>query len=342
MVSVCIITKNEEENIGRCLASITKLGYEIVVVDTGSTDKTKEIVAKYTDSIYDFEWCDDFAAARNYAISKAKNDFIFMIDSDEYLISFNKKKIERHFKKHFTDIGQISIVNEQYDSDGNKSYSTTYMERFFFRKLYEYRGAIHEQIEGKRREKKGEDIVKVQIKVGHTGYALQGDEKKKKVERNLSLLFKEYEKDKSNPYIVYQIGKTYYYINDFVNAEKYLDIVLHMDVDPYLDYVIDMIVLYGYALINLGKQKEALMLENVYNTFSGTCEFVFMMGLIYMKNNKIDDAIREFNKALEFEECNVKGANGKDACYNLALLYEMKGDFLKAAEYYKKSAQLSL
>ena len=75
-ISLCMIVKNEEKVLARCLDSIAGLMDEIIIVDTGSTDKTKEIAGKYTDNIYDFEWIDDFAAARNFAFSKATKEYI--------------------------------------------------------------------------------------------------------------------------------------------------------------------------------------------------------------------------------------------------------------------------
>lgn len=84
-ISLCMIVKNEEDVIGRCLDCVKDIVDEIVIVDTGSTDKTKEIVSMYTDKVYDFEWIDDFAAARNYSFSKASKDYIFWIDADEVL-----------------------------------------------------------------------------------------------------------------------------------------------------------------------------------------------------------------------------------------------------------------
>ncbi|MDE6918044.1 MAG: glycosyltransferase [Lachnospiraceae bacterium] len=73
-VSVCMIAKNEERYIEQCLRKLMRYNMEIVVVDTGSTDRTKEIAARYTDKLFDFTWCDDFSAARNYAVSKASNN----------------------------------------------------------------------------------------------------------------------------------------------------------------------------------------------------------------------------------------------------------------------------
>ena len=70
-ISLCMIVKNEEKVLARCLDSIADLMDEIIIVDTGSSDNTKEIAKKYTDKIYDFAWIDDFSAARNYSFSKA-------------------------------------------------------------------------------------------------------------------------------------------------------------------------------------------------------------------------------------------------------------------------------
>ena len=75
-ITLCMIVKNEEKVLKRCLESIRDLMDEIVIVDTGSTDRTKEIAAKYTDQIYDFEWVNDFSAARNFAFSRAATIFI--------------------------------------------------------------------------------------------------------------------------------------------------------------------------------------------------------------------------------------------------------------------------
>ena len=75
-ISLCMIVKNEEKILDRCLSTVADLVDEIVIVDTGSTDATKEIAAKYTEHIYDFLWVDDFSAARNFAFSKATCEYI--------------------------------------------------------------------------------------------------------------------------------------------------------------------------------------------------------------------------------------------------------------------------
>jgi len=93
-VSLCMIVKNEAQVLGRCLQSVADLVDEIVIVDTGSSDETKAIAALFTDNIYDYEWIDDFSAARNFAFSKCSCDYIYSADADEVLDEENREKFK--------------------------------------------------------------------------------------------------------------------------------------------------------------------------------------------------------------------------------------------------------
>lgn len=110
-ISLCMIVKNEEKNLTRCLSSYAPFMDEIIVVDTGSTDKTKEIAARFTDKIYDFDWVNDFSAARNFAFSKATCDYIFSADADEVLEGENIQQFA--ILKEVLD-PEIEIVQMQY------------------------------------------------------------------------------------------------------------------------------------------------------------------------------------------------------------------------------------
>ena len=93
--SLCMIVKNEEQVLARCLDSVADLMDEIIIVDTGSTDATKEIAARYTDKIYDFTWVGDFAAARNFSFEKATMDYIYAPDADEVLDEANHEELAK-------------------------------------------------------------------------------------------------------------------------------------------------------------------------------------------------------------------------------------------------------
>lgn len=110
-ISLCMIVKNEEKILRRCIDSLKGIYDEAVIVDTGSTDATKAIAKEYTDKVYDFEWIDDFAAARNFAMSKATCDYIYMADADEVLDEENRKKFM--ILKEALD-GDVEVVQMYY------------------------------------------------------------------------------------------------------------------------------------------------------------------------------------------------------------------------------------
>lgn len=93
-LSICLIVKDEEKNLDACLSSIGDLADEIIVVDTGSTDKTVEVAKKCTDKVYFFEWCYDFSKARNFSFDKAECDYIMWLDADDIVPSESVQKIK--------------------------------------------------------------------------------------------------------------------------------------------------------------------------------------------------------------------------------------------------------
>lgn len=120
-ISLCMIVKNEEKILRRCLDSVADLVDEIIIVDTGSDDETKRIAAGYTEQIYDFEWTDDFSAARNYAFSRASKEYIYSADADEVLDEENRRRFRR-LKE--TLLPEVEIVQMKY---GNQlQFNTVY------------------------------------------------------------------------------------------------------------------------------------------------------------------------------------------------------------------------
>lgn len=147
-VSLCMIVKNEERNLRRCLDSVVDLMDEIIIVDTGSTDETKKIAAEYTDKIYDFEWIHDFAAARNFAFSKAGMDYIYSADADEVLDEENRK---RFFELKQILLPEIEIVQMKYSNQLQfgtvYNYDEEYRPKLFKRiRTFQWTEPIHETI----------------------------------------------------------------------------------------------------------------------------------------------------------------------------------------------------
>lgn len=342
-ISVCIIAKNEEKNIERCLSSLAPYGFEIVLVDTGSTDRTKELAAKYTDKIYDFVWVDDFSAARNFSLEKASNNWIFMIDCDEWIETIDIGELE-YFRKHLSHaVGSVDRHNITGTPD-NPGKSIDRTERFFSRSKFHYTGTIHEQLTPKY-EKTFETFL-LKTSIGHDGYCMTEEARLQKSHRNVSLLLKQLEKEPDNPYVYYQLGKGYQIIDDSEKACEYFSKGLEFHLDPELAYVQAMVIEYGFELLKCGKKEDALLFENIYEDFSNSADFEYLMGVIYLENARYNDALNHFQKATTFEFANRDGANTYLAYYQLGRILGMAGEaelaikFLRACGNYPPAVEL--
>lgn len=120
-ISTCMIVKNEEQLLSRCLDCVKAFSDEIIIVDTGSTDRTKAIAAQYTEHIFDFPWINDFAAARNFSFSKATMEYIYVADADEMIDEANIRQIQ-DLKKVL--LPEIDIVQMYYTNQ--LEFGTTY------------------------------------------------------------------------------------------------------------------------------------------------------------------------------------------------------------------------
>lgn len=352
-ISVCIIAKNEEKYIGECLRRLSCYDWEIIVVDTGSTDRTVEIAHTYTPNVYHFDWVNDFSAARNYSISKASNDYILIVDCDEYL---EKDTSTDDIILHLTgqiapnQIGVLNLLSPSAEFSGssplskaekgadaisNKSTPIVHdrIARFFNRKFTRYEGTIHEQLISK--DESPLDFVFIPLTFYHEGYGTVSI-KKEKASRNISMLEATLQENGADPYILFQLGQSYFGLSEYENALPYFEQALSMDVNEREEYVQTMVESYGYCLLNLNQYEKALELEGIYPIFSKRADFIFLMGLIYMNNTMFDQAVHEFLKAATIADYAVDGVNSYLAYYNAGVICECIGNIREAKKYYSK------
>lgn len=336
-ISICVIMKNEEKNMENFLSSIKKhfegYPYELVLVDTGSTDATLSIAEKYTDKIFHFKWIGDFSAARNFSLSCASNDWVLILDCDEYVEALDPRGFQAIIAYHPASVGMLSRKNH-YEMNGTDSVYTDDVERFFDRRLFHYEAIIHEQV----RAIGGSDFERVALPltVDHCGYNGSMEDLRKKAERNNELLFKMLEENPDDPYLYFQIGQSYNMLRDDEKACYYYGKGLEYDVDPRAEYVQMMVIGYGYALLHLERYDEALQFQNIYEEFATTADFVCLMGLIYLRKGMVVQAMAEFLKATTFETANTEGANSFIPTFNMGCINEVLGDIDIAVTLYKK------
>jgi len=333
MLSLCMIVKNESKNLKSCLSKIAAFIDEIIIVDTGSSDTTKSIATEFTDKIYDFEWCNDFSKARNFSISKASNDWILVLDADEFVTDFFRYNVEEFIKNSLNKnkVGRIQRINIMEDLSGNKKYIER-VNRLFNRNYFHYEGIIHEQIialEGKTYETQTLDIT-----AEHVGYTKEVLNRTDKLKRNIDLLEEAVKNDSEDPYLYFQLGKSYYMLKDYKTAVLYFENALSFEVDFRLEYVEDLIETYGYSLINSGRYSEALILENCFEVYAKFPDFHFLMGLIYMNNAKFTQAVESFLECTKFSYSKVEGITTYSSYYNIGVIYDVLGFREKAIEYY--------
>lgn len=333
MISLCMIVRNEEQYLSGCLSKIIDKVDEIVVVDTGSTDNTKNIAEKYTDKIFDFKWCYDFAKARNFSISMAGNDWVLILDADEEVNTFNNQTVSKFIAINDKVVGRINIINTFEDANGMKNFFQK-ANRFFNRNYFIYEGIIHEQVVAIT----GEDYetVDIEISASHVGYEKGVLNRTNKINRNKELLNRAIAVKSNDPYLYYQLGKTYFIEKDYTQAELIFTTALRLGIHTKYVYVQDLIESYGYALVNSEKYKEALELKKYEDTYKDKPDFNFIMGIIYMNNSMFQEAVTKFLACQNNKECKIAGVNSYLANYNIGVIYECLDICKESVKYYKK------
>ena len=339
-ISICVISKNEEKHMDTFLSRIVQYttGYpvEIILADTGSTDATKEIASRYPVKIFDFPWINDFSAARNFSVSQASNDWILILDCDEYLEEFDMETVQRFMLAYPDHVGLICIRSHFISPEKvvEDPISNDYIGRFYNRQRYHFESIVHEQLFRNDGVSPEYDILP--ITVDHKGYAGTTEELLPKTERNGALLLKMLEQNPNDPYIYFQLGQNANMRQDYELANYYYGKGLEFNVNPQLSYVKMMVTAYGYTLIELQRYEEALLLENIYEDFSDDADFVFLMGLVYLRNGNYIKAMAEFLKATTFPTAKVTGVNSFLAQYNMGIINEALGNKEAAIAIYKK------
>lgn len=146
-ISLCMIVKNEETSLARCLDSVKGIADEIVIVDTGSTDRTRQIAAQYTDCIFDFEWVDDFAEARNFAFDQASSEYILWLDADDVFEPQDRAKLIALKQSLDPAVDSVTMdYNLSFTPDGKVSYSLRRNRLVRRDRQFRWIGAVHEYL----------------------------------------------------------------------------------------------------------------------------------------------------------------------------------------------------
>lgn len=307
-VSVCIIAKNEEEHIGECLRRLKPYGFEIVVTDTGSTDRTRQIASRYADKILDFAWVDDFSAARNFCAENASNNYILAMDCDEYMENCNTKGLMSLAETYPKLIGVMQIKSIVNRPDGRKSYIQDTVPRFYNRKYFIYNKPIHEQIVPQKTGNATTDRnFLLPVEILHYGYALTPDKMRIKQERNLKLLHRQFETEGESPYLYFQMGQSELILKNYERAAEAFELGLACGADCGLMYVHSMIEGLARAYVLTGRAGEALALMERYEPYCDSARYIFYHAGVLSENGKPLKALAKYVKATMMPDTDTLG-----------------------------------
>lgn len=295
-VSLCMIVKNEEKTLARCLDSVVGKVEEIIIVDTGSEDNTIEIAKRYTSNIYNFEWTGSFAEARNFSIRQSSCDYILVMDADEYL-------------DEDSDIHKACVTGFDYYVLKIKNYLSFdqtfvhYNVRLFVNNenLY-FENQLHEHLNifDERFKFVGDDV---DLLLHHTGYSNETIEEKDKLQRNLPIMIKEVEENPS-AFNLFNMGKLYLSLGQYDKAVHYFKLAYPLSKDSL--FLPDLLTLFASTLGKLNKQEDGLSIINeAVLLYSADSEMRYTQGQLFMEVGYLKDA------ELAFHKCLLMGDQGK-------------------------------
>lgn len=345
-LSACMIAKNEEQNIGRCINSYKNIVDEIIVIDTGSTDKTAEIARELGASVYSFCWINDFAAAKNYALSKVQGEWIIFLDADEYFdakLAVNLRKYLRKINK--TDFNAVACNMLNLDNDRGRVLNTITQVRILRnnRKI-RYINKIHEELKADTGSLKVLFLEPSQLVIYHTGYSAALS--KEKAKRNLAMLLKELEQSPS-PRLYHYLSDAYLTLNQYENSQKYAELLIDAnlpipgyDSKAYQNIVLCMVEL-GYSL-----DEVIQFIEQCIKKFPHHPAFRLYLARSQHRRKEYTSAIEEYKKVIVLQsnykdiEINFVSSILHEVHFYLGTLYELKNDYSEAIASYTASLKV--
>lgn len=326
MISLCMITKNEEDCIKQALDSVKDLVKEIILVDTGSSDKTKEIAGKYTSSVFDFKWIDDFSAARNFSLEKATQPWILVLDADEIISKedheairelvkddsiYGYSLIQRNYTNEKTLPGIVPNKKDYTESKDYFGYCENPLVRIFKNdKRIKFVNKVHEIVEP--------SIIKIHGKMGRTNipihhYGWDKPSNKLKDKKGLYLHISERQiiLDPRNPRYYYDAAKIYRALNNLPKAELYFKKVIKLD-PKYRNPFFNL----GEIYQSQGMLNDAILCyKKAINLDPGDTNPHVNLAVIFIQRGKLSVAEILLRKAIEINKNNVAAYDNLIAVY---------------------------
>jgi glycosyltransferase involved in cell wall biosynthesis len=317
-VSLCMIAKNESKYIGNCLRSVRPFVDEIIVVDTGSTDDTKEICREHGAIVLEYAWRDDFASARNVGLQHATGDWIFWLDADEEVDQGDAQKLRDYITGTRENFVAIRLINYYGDTpDVDESFQIAHVRLFKNHRGIQFDGKIHERLNIGDVKK----IVDIPVRIYHYGYMSGMMKEKGKYERNIRLLEKELQEEDHSPWVHYHIASEYFNVQRYEEAFQHVNaciikFLLKALQPPALVYRLKYLI-----LLNTGSVDSALAgIDKAIQMYPDYVDLHFFKGISLFTKERYEEAEQTLQRCIEIGEDNwsyltMKGVGSFQAWY---------------------------
>lgn len=332
-ISLCIIVKNEEMHIARCLDSVAELVDEIIIVDTGSTDKTVEIVSDYTAKVYLYPWKDDFSDARNYSFSQASMDYCMWMDADDILEETQKEDFLQLKQSLPPDTDMVMMkYNTAFDEAGHPSFS--YFRERWIRNSEEYRwiGAVHEVIPPKGK------LLYSDIAITHKKTGAGDPDRNLRIYQKLIAEGKPLEARQQ-----YYYARELYYHKQYDEAVSVLERFL-LSEEGWIENKIEACSICASCYYQMGQEQNALTsLLRSLSFDRPRAELCCEIGKHFLECGNLQNAIYWYEAALNTPKNEYSGGFVRLDCYDyvpllqLCVCYDRLGDQQKAKEYNERA-----
>ena len=345
-ISACMIVKNEEELLPQCLDSVKDYVDEVIIVDTGSTDRTVEIAKKYTDKVYFHPWQNSFSEARNHYLKYAIGDWIFQIDADEELFAEDGLKLRNTVNEGGADY----YFCQFYDIDKNGDVKGVFnLIRLFHNRMgMNYTQKVHNQL-----QTQGTGAFS-KIRVKHYGYDLSKEKMTEKYIRTTNLLKEMLEVDPEDAYSRHQLAASYSMHKEYSKAiehgEMALDIMRRKKLRNEFFFTTFYLVAQGYYTLNDTALAERVCLEAL-EFFDMHLDVCHILAAIYFKRRSIEQcrtmSLRYLRIYEQLDDDPSLIGSGSCYCYNknkrseiftgLACVHFLEKDYETADNYFRKA-----
>jgi Tfp pilus assembly protein PilF len=340
-LGLCMIVKDEEEMLGKCLEAVAPAVDEIVIVDTGSTDRTIEIARSHGAKVIEQAWTGSFSKARNTSFEHATTDWIVYLDADEVLVADDVHRLRSLTGKTWREAFYLALTSFTGETGDAGAVTNSVLRVFRNRPSYRFEGRLHEQIAHNLPFYAAGRLEQSSVRVDHYGYLGAVRDAKEKSRRNLELLKAQQAESAPSAFLHFNIGTEYAAIGDYTSALTELErswTLVQAGGEEGNDYVPTLVQRLVTALRASGRPEDAIsQAETGLKRFPGFTDLVFAQAQAALALGREDEAIAYWDRCIEMGDAPARygaavGAGTHRPRIALAELYMRRGNLEQARE----------